>query len=877
MSKIHPFLPWWRLLPVALVSASLFLLPGCSKRRPAAPTPEVGAKPEKGGKPVHDELREAFDAFEAGQPARTVELLLALEAGGNQRPELYSLLGLAHIQLGQLELAETVLARGRQHSPGDPELAVTTGQLFLLKGRKLLDQGNHDGALASFGKLVEVVPAGSPLRSEVEGLYLQASLQALRGEDFLRFERLQRDHRALGLAGADMDVLRYVAWRNQGREGPAQEVLLRLDPSKVTSEEARELWKEFGPGQTGQPSTREPTSLRCDGLLEDGQAVRALRCYEQLLTSARMGERERDHLLAGAVRAALDLKSHTKALELSRARLQLGVDPVQARLDEADVRVSEGDVEAARQLLEQEVLTAPTDPRVRLQLAKLLARSGEIEGAEGHLLQLLEGYPLEKEQEARVYEMLGIVCARRKDLACAESWWLRLVGVVPDHCKAHYNLGTLYGQKGRYRESVGFLEKAIDCAGGRDPEQPKYLFGLALAYRQNGQNGEMCRALEKIVTLTPYKDPYHKRALEMRRNSGFCQVEEGVEGLPGNPDHPLRQGFARLEGGNLRGAREAFELHLLQRQGSALEDSLANLGLGRTFRREEQPARAVVAFERALKLREDPRIRVEFAESLFEIELYERSLQAWRKLRRVKGMEPARLRYEEARCLDRLGRQEEAMEAYEEAISLDPSSLFAGSARSRVEELVPGILDPLANPGTPAPAGSGRGLSLLAEAYLAMGNPEEAQKLFQEVTETGSGSPDAMVAYGRFRLDAGDLEGAEAAFRRALEVHPQHGPANLELARMVLASEDGLQEGFRLLMRARDAGGEEGFRATARMVKLYRTVGQQEDARFLLQELEAAEAAPIDLRDWARSELGRNQGASVGAAPVAGIQAVEGG
>jgi tetratricopeptide (TPR) repeat protein len=350
----------------------------------------------------------------------------------------------------------------------------------------------------------------------------------------------------------------------------------------------------------------------------------------------------------------------------------------------------------------------------------------------------------------------------------------------------------------------------------------------------------------------------------MRRTLGFCKVEEEVKGLPASPEHPLRQGYTRLESGDLRGAQEAFNLHLLQKRGSAAEDSLAYLGLGRSYRREEKPAHAVVALGRSLQLREDPRVRIEYAQALFEIGLFERSLAAWKRLRRSKEVAPARWQFEVARCLDHLGRKDKAMEAYEEAISLDPDSLFASTAQSRVTELVPAILDPISQADQEVVAAErAKGLSLLARATLDLGDQKEAERLFKEVFESGSGSADALVAFGRFRAEAGDGAGAEAAYRKALEADPQYGAANLELARMVLSAPEGLQEGFRLLMKARDAGGEEGYRAAARMVRLYREVGQAEDARFLLEELEAAEEAPPDLRDWAREELGRGQGASL--------------
>jgi hypothetical protein len=113
-------------------------------------------------------------------------------------------------------------------------------------------------------------------------------------------------------------------------------------------------------------------------------------------------------------------------------------------------------------------------------------------------------------------------------------------------------------------------------------------------------------------------------------------------------------------------------------------------------------------------------------------------------------------------------------------------------------------------------------------------------------------------------LAAGDAVSAEEALRQSLSQDPENAGLAVRLADIVLERPEGLQEGFQLLMQARQVGGPEGYQATKRMVGLYRKVGQAEDARFLLEELATrSPGAPAELRSWAAAELAAGSGAAV--------------
>lgn len=871
-----------RALALAGLALTLFGTPGCGGRK-SSPPPEVQSRPDPAAGLGEGDLQTAFDAYEAGRFGEAKQALMALRDGGNHRPELYSLLGLTLLKQGDLAEAERVLRDGRNRHPRDADVGATLAQLFYRKGRAAMEAGEVDRARTEFQRAIAEVPRERGPAGDIEAYYREVVLGLLQTEESALAIRLLNDYRSLGFGGPDAEVLRAAALQIAGRGPEAMAVARRVDPRQCRSPECRQLHASVaGTGPAWNPAGGRPTATvpassplaRARGWLESGRARDVLELVDRETRGlSRMSAAEKLELMEVGFRAAMDLRDYDQAGALLDQRQRAGADALRVGLDRAELLSAQGAVDQARGLLASLQAEHPSDPRAPLELARFEARLGNSEVAEEQLLALLNGFQLSGVQEASVYELLGIVCAKRKDFDCAESWWLRLVGVSEDNCKAHYNLGTLYGQRGRYRESVQHLEKAIDCAETSDPEFAKYLYWLALGYRQNGQNSEMCQTLEKLIALTAYKDPYHKRALEMRQKSGFCKVPETVAGVPERTDHPLRQAFERIGAGNLRGAQELFEQHL--RSGAPRDElALAHLGLGQVARRRELPAEAVVAFEKAIEMGAGEEAQVGLAEAYFELGLFEKSLEAWRKLARRSAVPRARRSFEVARNLDRLGRFEEAMAAYEESISADPDSLWAGPARGRVEELVPQILDPLA--ATPAaPVASGDGLSMLAEAVRRGGDADRAEDLARRAAELGAGDPAVPPPQVQQLLEAGDPVSAEEALRQALARAPDNAGYALKLADLVLERPEGLQEGFQLLMQARQVGGSEGYLATRRMVELYRKVGQAEDARFLLEELATrSPGAPADLRDWAAAELAAGAGA---AAPAGASTANRGG
>jgi len=75
----------------------------------------------------------------------------------------------------------------------------------------------------------------------------------------------------------------------------------------------------------------------------------------------------------------------------------------------------------------------------------------------------------------------------------------KAVALDPRLAKAHFQLGVLYGDEGRYPEAIAALEEAVRL----EPSMAQAHYRLAQAYRRTGQEERAARALEAFERLQP--------------------------------------------------------------------------------------------------------------------------------------------------------------------------------------------------------------------------------------------------------------------------------------------------------------------------------------------------------------------------------------
>lgn len=819
-----------------------FLAGGCGKKGSKPAVPQTTSKPDPG-------LAEALDLFEAGKAAEAAQKLEGIRQGGEASPEAYSLLVLAYLKLGQPDTAEAVASEAKSKHPGDDAVAKASGRVVVARAQALLAKDDRAGAKAMLAKALAAPGARALVGDEVSAMYRGAALARTRLAEFPAVLELLADHRTLGLASPEADLLQAFALARTGRRPEAEPLLAKLAGARFEDPAYGALLLELTGGAT--PSVPAPVRFaQAEQALAEGRAREALRLFQAGIQETR-GEGEAGYqALSGAMRAAGELKETDLALSLAQRRAQLRPDDVEAQLDLGRWLAATGSPGGARELYERLLTARPDEARVKLALASLMAQGDDIEGAEEILMGLANDPGLPTAMLTEIYDLLGILSARRKDFEGAESWWTRVIGQDPEDAKAYYNLGILFLQKSRFREAVDRFEKAVEYSSTRDPAFSKYLYWLALGYHQNGQHREMERILKRVLAVAPAHDPYRKKAEELCRKTGSCDEPMPFD-PPADPDHALYPVYRSLEVGDYAGMEGLLKPYVARLAGAPAGDKVARRDLAHGYwllataaRRQDLPARAVVWLEAAVAADPADGVRQELARALFDLGLFRRSLKLWEQV--APGKQAAARMFAIARCRDRLGLTDEAMEAYEESISLDPAGVDAAPARERLDQLA-GQLGAVetgeARPESLAAAGTAK----LAAVYLEDGDLPRAKKAFDEALALDPQSREAWLGVGAMRLASGDARGATEAYSKAHELDPGDPATCLELGRLVARDPDRNREAFELFSRAREAGGDAGLRATGELVRLYRAAGQLEDARVLVRELEGDERTPASL------------------------------
>lgn len=861
-----------RLLGLGLLALGLSFSTGCSSRKRSG-SPSVSRSPEKADPAV---LEAAFQAYEKKDFAQAIQILESARSLGNTSPELYSLLGLAQLQLGKYGPALATLREGSAIHPGNVEISASLGQVHLSQGQVALQSGKLPETESSFREALRASPGREGTEPLVKRILEEAGLEALKVEEFQRTLDILEILPRLGVESNDGRIYRFFSLRALGRDPEAQALRSRVDSGRIQSEDARIIWLEMGGGAPATAwmggASAEAPSAPVSGtlatgreLLQAGNSRAALQVFQGALLSPDLDPREVGPLLEGAYEAAFLEKNYPLARQLAERRIVEGADAIAAQLDLFEVRVAEGDQTNVLYEAGTFAQQHPTDARVQIYYGEKLARSQQGEIAETVLNQAVQHLALDKEQKVKAYELLAIVAAQKKDMASARSWFEAVVGLDPDHSQSLFNLGMIALQNKRYRESLRFLERAVSSLPPGHRSGAKYNRQLALAYRQNGQMDDFCTTLERILQISSFQDPAHRWALQTQKRSGFCRAETPPEGLS-EASAGIQQAFQRLDQGDLEGARKTLAEELKR----DAKDPLLRYGLGLVFHRQGDWSKAAVQLEQSLLEKDAPKTRTLLGETYHRLGLYQRAIQTWDGLRTRDPELRSRRQFEMGRAYQALGRGDEALASYEEALNLDPESVHAATARKQIDALLPTVLQVSVRNSTPTE--TVQGLGALAAAYRSEGLEDRALKAEEELQGLGSipagaapafpearvepsGAPRGAPASGwnalsqaKSLLTQGSREAALEALRAHRKASPQDGEATLLLAKTLLEDPSNLREGFELLSEARQTPGPVGWEATLELIRLYREVGQAEDARFLEEQLRQVPDLPPQIR-----------------------------
>ena len=267
---------------------------------------------------------------------------------------------------------------------------------------------------------------------------------------------------------------------------------------------------------------------RARGLIEAGEPARAVEVVRGILP--RRDTPDVRHLLGDALEAAGDLLGAAEEFQ----KAAHGDASEENLFDWGNSLLQLRAYVPATNVLAEAVRRFPRSARLQVGLGIVRYARGQFEDAirafcaaadlepddERPYLFLGEMYGVSAELAPEVTKRLARFVEKQPGHAlghffCAMSLWKGTPGAAPSPevqvhlkkavaldprlAKAHFQLGVLYGDEGRYPEAISALEEAVRL----EPSMAQAHYRLAQAYRRTGQEERAAKALEAFGRLQP--------------------------------------------------------------------------------------------------------------------------------------------------------------------------------------------------------------------------------------------------------------------------------------------------------------------------------------------------------------------------------------
>lgn len=136
---------------------------------------------------------------------------------------------------------------------------------------------------------------------------------------------------------------------------------------------------------------------------------------------------------------------------------------------------------------------------VECQLGIASFQTGDHEKARRHLNRSIE----EGEEIVASRLLLGVMLAKEKNYAEAEEEFLEVLELAPAEAQAHYNLGEMFREQGRFEEAILRHRQAVLT----NPQEPLFAFKLRLTRIQAGEMQAVeTETREQLLLATPTGD-----------------------------------------------------------------------------------------------------------------------------------------------------------------------------------------------------------------------------------------------------------------------------------------------------------------------------------------------------------------------------------
>lgn len=321
-----------------------------------------------------------------------------------------------------------------------------------------------------------------------------------------------------------------------------------------------------------------------------------------------------------------------------------------------------------------------TRVRLRLEKPRALLRQAIDCQAAGHQAaadRLFRQVLLAEPTNAEALHALGLSEHEQGRHEAALHWLERAVGARPEVARFHSHVGAVKTALGRFGEAVRDFQTALRL----DPALSRGHYNLAVALQRCGRLGEAVQQYRAELELAPSPSVYNNLGSALhqlgRRTEAIAAFAQAVRLEPRFVDALLNLGHAFHLDGREEDALGCYERILLfpdapfeklRHAGAALVE------LG-------QPARAAVAYRKALACRRDPGVCNSLGVLLCRLGEFEEGMRLLHEAAALRPRDPA-VRSNLGLCYLDQGSYEQAIASLEEAIALQPDYAPARYNRS---------------------------------------------------------------------------------------------------------------------------------------------------------------------------------------------------
>lgn len=415
----------------------------------------------------------------------------------------------------------------------------------------------------------------------------------------------------------------------------------------------------------------------------------------------------------------------------------------------ADLLIRKREFASAKEAATLATELGPDDPRTWLTLCRARRLAGELDEAAAALDQAAVVAP--RDAEARIEA--AYLAGDRGLWSAAVQEAQRAVDIEPSAARFHSALSDFLARDGRIAESIEPARQAVEL----DPDAMAYRLILADRLDQDGQADEALTIVREVAARGS-RDPHDHARLGhfLARHDDFAAAiaayRQAIALLPTHPGFRL----ALTDVLDRSGDRPAAIAELRAVIESA-DDPHAYAKLGHWLAQDGDFSGAEAAFRHAIELAPaQPGFRLVLADALDSKGESAEAVAIARALI-AEGSRDAHLRARLGHFLLRTGDIKGAEAALQEAIEIDPKTIHY-----RVE---------------------------LADVIERDGRVQEAVAILQALTAEDGRDAKLHGRLGQFLLAMDNLDGAEAAFRAAVEIAPGEAIFQRGLADLVARKE----------------------------------------------------------------------------------------